>query len=87
MKNIIKGHVNEMINSEEELYNERISICKSCMLYKHTVLGPICNSNLYLNTETQDVSTTEKPGYTRGCGCRLNAKTRIPESSCPVNKW
>lgn len=87
IKNIIKGHINEALNNEEELYNERISICKDCPLYKDTPLGPVCNSSLYMNPINEDVSYSEQPGYTKGCGCRLNAKTRSLESKCPLGKW
>ncbi len=86
-KDILKGHVNEIMKSEEELYQERISICKECPLFKETSLGPICNSNLYLDNNTGTVYTNSGDNRTRGCGCRLNAKTRLPDSRCPVGSW
>lgn len=48
---IIDGHVNEMFNANEGLYEERMKICKECPLYKETPVGPICNPKLYINKE------------------------------------
>lgn len=45
----------------------------------------MCNSRLWLNVETGDVSTNARPGYQNGCGCRLNAKTRLVNAHCPAN--
>ena len=47
----------------------------------------MCNSRLWLNVNTGDVSTTAKTGYERGCGCRLSAKTRLANAKCPAGKW
>jgi hypothetical protein len=45
MKDIIHGHYNELTGKEEDLYLERIEICKQCPLYKLDVFaGPICNN-------------------------------------------
>ena len=41
----------------------------------------------FLNSKTGDVSTEEKDGYKRGCGCRLSAKVRDLDSVCPAGKW
>lgn len=46
-----------------------------------------CSSKLWLNPETNDVSTKPKNGYIQGCGCRINAKIRVSGEKCPVNKW
>ena len=54
---------------------------------KQTLGGPICSSSLCLNKTTGEVISAYKPGYTCGCGCRLNAKTRIPDARCVLNKW
>ena len=47
----------------------------------------MCNSRLWLNRNTGDVSVIMKPGYIKGCGCRLRSKTRLPNAKCPVDKW
>lgn len=87
MKKIIQGHIKEMINAEEDLFKSRINVCKACPLYKRTTYGPVCNGNLYINPINKEVSLEEKKGFIRGCGCRLNAKTRVKESKCPADFW
>lgn len=85
---IINGHVNEALGENEDLKDERMEICKVCPLYKETPMGPMCNPRLYINV-TDKTSVTNRPqiGYKRGCGCRLNAKTRLPHSKCIVERW
>ena len=36
---IIKGHFNEIVQNEEELYNTRIAICNTCQLMEMTAFG------------------------------------------------
>lgn len=83
---IVTGHTKELLNLGEDLSKNRLKICYSCPLYSNK-LGGICNSKLWLNVNTGDVSTTAKPGYVRGCSCRLNAKTRLANATCPASKW
>lgn len=83
---IVEGHVNELLNKEDELSEKRLQICYNCPLYS-VKLGDQCNPNLWLNIENGDVSLINKPGYVRGCGCRLQAKTRVPSAHCPAGKW
>jgi hypothetical protein len=85
--NIVQGHVNEFLGLNKNLQIERLKVCEKCPLLKRTFLGLVCNSNLYLNPETNDVSDVEKENYVNGCGCRLSAKTSGPQSKCPANKW
>jgi len=84
---ILIGHINELLDNEEKLFNERMSICKQCPLYKETKFGPICNPDLYINPTTQETSNLPIHGWVKGCSCRLNAKTRSPKSKCIINKW
>lgn len=83
---IVKGHVNELLNRNEDISKVRMDICRKCPLFKNE-LGGICNPKLYLNVETGDVSTKKMDGYVNGCGCRLAAKTRLSRSQCPNGKW
>ena len=83
---IVKGHVNEVLGLNEDLKEKRMKICLQCPLYKDT-LGGICNSKLWLNPKTGDVSTEHEDGYYRGCGCRLQAKTTLSTATCPAKKW
>lgn len=87
IRQIIEGHVKEIRNENVDLKNERMNICKECPLYLNTLLGPICNPKRYLNIEDKTSwSTRELPGYKKGCNCRLDAKTRVSGSKCPVGK-
>lgn len=85
---ILKGHINELLGLNTDLYKARIKVCKKCPLYKVSLkFGEVCNSSLWYNPETEDVSIQQKDGYVNGCGCRLDAKTRLANAICPANKW
>ena len=86
VKSIIHGHINEVFNINEDISKNRLKICYRCPLHS-SKLGGICNNRLWLNPNTGDVSAIQKPGYINGCACRLQAKTRLPNAKCPVNKW
>ena len=47
----------------------------------------MCNASLYLNPNTNDVSTEPKKGYIKGCGCHLKWKIANKKSKCPAGKW
>lgn len=83
---IIKGHLNEVLNLNKDISEGRLQICYQCPLYSPKY-GGLCNNRLWLNVETGDVSLVSKPGYKNGCSCRLQAKTRLPDAICPVGKW
>lgn len=85
---ILNGHTNELFGLNKNMSSARLRICRSCPLYKKSViLGEVCNSRLWYNPKTGDVSLEQKDGYKTGCGCRLNAKTRLANASCPIGKW
>lgn len=83
---IVQGHVNEILGLNKDLSQERMKICKECPLFVQE-LGGLCNPRLYLNPVTGDTSVKYKDGYRRGCGCRLNAKTKLKNAHCPNDKW
>ncbi len=88
LKAIIDGHIKELTGQNGDLSEWRMDICRECPLFKVLpIAGPICNNNKYLDTKTGDVSDSPKKGYRRGCGCRLQAKTRLKDSKCPLGKW
>ena len=86
VSNIVKGHVNELLGLGKNLSEERMKICLKCPIYSE-ILGGICNSKLWINPETDDISLRKKPGYVQGCGCRLKAKTTLVNEHCVANKW
>lgn len=85
-KDIITGHLHELRGKHTYLMTKRMSICGRCPLYKYTG-GGICRSDMWIDPLTDETSTFEVPGFVRGCGCRLRAKTRIPNAHCPAGKW
>jgi len=87
IKAIITGHVNEALNREEILSKERLKVCENCPLRIQTIFGLICDSKRWLNPLTNEESYTTKVGFKKGCGCRLDAKTRTPDEKCPTGKW
>lgn len=85
---IVTGTVKNLLNQDEELYLERISICRQCKLItKDMIFGEICNPRLYLNPLTNETSVIKKRGFEHGCGCILKSKCRVRETHCPLNKW
>lgn len=84
--NIVNGHINELLGLNKDIAEIRINICKKCPIYSPR-MGGICNSKLWINPETDDVSLEPLDGYVRGCGCRLQAKTTLPDANCVANKW
>ena len=83
---IIKGHVNELLDKNKDISEVRMEICRKCPLYRD-ILGGQCNPNLWLNPETNEISNRRTVNYIKGCGCRLRAKTRLENESCPAKKW
>lgn len=83
---IVEGNINRALNRNQEVARERIRICYSCPLYSQN-FGGQCNSKLWLNPLTGDVSTEQKDGYKKGCGCILKSKTSATNAKCPAGKW
>ena len=88
IEQITEGFYNLLMKKEQELYEDRIAICKTCkIMTDDNIFGPICNSGLYLNPKTNEVITTPAYGFNHGCGCVLSAKARVKEARCPNGKW
>lgn len=83
---IVEGNFNRALNRKEEIATKRIQICYSCPLYSQK-LGGKCNNKLWYNPNTGDVSTEQKDGYKKGCGCILKSKVRATNAKCPIGKW
>jgi hypothetical protein len=85
---IISGHIKELLNQEQDLFNERIKVCRECkLLTKDRILGEICDKHKWINPKTGELSLIQIDGYINGCNCRIMAKTRVPEAHCPLKKW
>lgn len=83
---IVHGHLNEALGKEEGLSAERTAVCKQCPIYTPS-FGGICNSKLWLNPDTGEISNKKRDGFFKGCGCRIPAKTRLIYAHCPAGKW
>lgn len=83
---IIEGHYNEITNKENELFNQRIKVCKNCPLYLDK-LGGICDSKKCWNTTKNTLESFPGKDIICGCGCRLQAKLRLKNAKCVLNKW
>lgn len=83
---IVEGHVKEALNLDQDISETRLNICRKCPLYSYSLSGT-CNSHMWLNPKTNEVSVTAREGFIHGCGCRLQAKTRVLQAHCPVDKW
>ena len=68
-----------------EYITERTIICRKCPICDN--ITEMCNADLYLNPETNDVSVYPKEGYIKGCGCHLKWKIANIKSKCPAGKW
>lgn len=68
-----------------EYVTKRTIICRKCPICDNE--REICNAHLYLNPDTNDVSTESKECYIKGCGCHLKWKIANIKSKCPAGKW
>lgn len=85
---VINGTIKNVLNQNDDLYQERIKVCKECKLIKtDKIFGEVCNPSLYINPETNEASKTPKLGFLNGCGCILRSKCRVVEAKCPLNRW
>ena len=62
-----------------------MNICKKCPIFSPN--DERCNSRLWLNPNTNEVSTISKPGFIRGCGCILSVKIKNKLNHCIAGKW
>lgn len=63
--------------------DDRLAICKVCPIFNNGR----CNSNLWINPDTNEVSTYAKMGYVRGCNCIISVKARNQYNHCVAGKW
>ncbi len=65
--------------------NERMKICSQCPIYNPS--KGVCNPKLWINPQTDDVTTSPKSGYIKGCGCAVKVKMKNLNSHCIAGKW
>lgn len=64
---------------------QRKEICLKCPIYNSFTQK--CNPKLWINPDTDDVSTKSKAGYIRGCGCAVHIKMKNLNAHCIAGKW
>jgi hypothetical protein len=64
---------------------DRLAICNKCPIYAPS--SKRCNSSLWINPDTDEVSTYAKVGYIRGCNCIIPIKARNSFNHCVAGKW
>jgi len=62
---------------------ERLAICNKCPIYSNGR----CNHDLWIDPETDEVSTYSKIGYVRGCNCLISIKAKNQFNHCVAGKW
>lgn len=88
IKDITKGFTKQILGQNQELYDQRISICKSCPLYTNdSIFHGKCDGSKCLDLKTNQVTHIPGKGRVCGCGCNLNAKLRLENVKCVLNKW
>jgi len=87
---IANGHFNELRSKiglgnedDEYIFSKRETICNACPLKN----GNNCSTLQWINPLTYELANMPKDGFIRGCGCRLSAKQKSKQSSCPAGFW
>ena len=62
---------------------ERLAICKECPIYTNDR----CNAKLWINPDTDEISTYARTGFIRGCNCIMSVKARNLNNHCIAGKW
>ncbi len=70
---------------QELSIEKRREICEKCPIY--SPIRAVCNPSLWLNPDTNEVSTSSKIGFIRGCGCHVLIKMRNLHNHCIAGKW
>lgn len=84
MVTITVGHPAEL---EQQLRDNRLSICKKCLLFtNHPQLGYICDNNKHITLDGKLINY-ESSNSRSGCGCKLEIKTRLKNEKCILGKW
>ena len=84
---IVEGTFNNITNRKEDLYSERIAICRQCPIKKDDeIFGEMCNNRRWMNPNTGEVSYIPLDGYVKGCGCKIKLKAKLKTEKCPAGK-
>lgn len=88
IKQIASGWKKSLLNEEEELSKKRTAICKQCPLYTNdAVFHGKCDSGKCFDTKEMKLVPSPGPNIVCGCGCKIDAKSRLKNAKCVLNKW
>jgi len=76
---------NRKRSMKEYSIDDRKKICFMCPIYD--AKNQKCNSKLWLNPDTNEVSTHSKLGFIRGCGCLIAFRAKNLSNHCVAGKW
>ena len=83
---ILEGHMNELLNKNKSLSEIRMEICMKCPIVRQSPIGLVCDSSKWIN-DKDEVRFEATPGFTRGCSCRMSAKSTLEQAHCIIGKW
>lgn len=88
LKQIKEGWINHWFDNDsvKDLAEKRASICANCPLNVNNV----CSRNkqgVVKDTFIYNEQVRLEGSIQNGCGCPLSAKTKSPDSQCPLNFW
>lgn len=78
--------VSKKLGLDKDYIEIRQQICEKCPIFSSNH-GGICNSNLWINPENDDISFEERDGFIQGCGCILRFKWNNSTAKCIAGKW
>ena len=82
-----QGSIERVVEEERSRRERRMAICSRCPLYtEDPFLGAVCDHRKYLGSGGV-VTAYPTPGAVNGCGCKLLAKTSLPDEVCVLKKW
>ena len=82
---IAEGWTNYALGREQELSEQRMKICRECPLYNSK--KDTCDSKRCWDTKANKLTDMPGKDVICGCGCRLQAKSRLEKAKCPIKKW
>ena len=85
-RDIIKGHVNELLGRERDLSERRMKICRSCPLFTD-IMGGICDSKKCVDKTTHKIQHAPGENTICGCSCRMASKSTLKNAKCVLDKW
>ena len=87
-KEIFQGWKNHITNNDEvkDLASHRMNICNGCFVKVDKTCSKLVSESAVKTFKYNGELRIEGQIYS-GCGCPLVAKTKSPDSLCPLGKW